>query len=313
MPLSTNLSHHRIKTIALWEKKQKGETSIHWDSVSNKMIHALFSAILALAMQIALTAAIAPPNSVTMKAINNAGAPIEIFWINPSNKEFVKQTPKAVRNGTESSINSFEGHDFIARFQKHIEGVETSWTKLGREEKVIITYDPTTNRMNNKQLTKLDEVKEIINSASVECNAHEGDEFTNCITNQVMVEMNRLTESKGEIKKYRDIMADRLTNYICNDPAVKPTKPMETKTKVIGGKQYRLDYFVDLPESKVYVINNFITPQQCNHLQQSLSPYDSAVVMTHDGTVEMAASSTKAPNQYRYYLDEEYPSEDVMM
>jgi hypothetical protein len=53
------------------------------------------------------TSEIAPPGSVVMRLANNAGKPVELFWINifEADRPLVKQTAKPLRNGTDTSVN----------------------------------------------------------------------------------------------------------------------------------------------------------------------------------------------------------------
>lgn len=64
-----------------------------------------------------VTAEVAPPGSVPMRVINHAGAPIELYWINifERHRPLVKQTQKAIRNNTETQINSYNTHSFVVK------------------------------------------------------------------------------------------------------------------------------------------------------------------------------------------------------
>ena len=75
--------------------------------------------------------------------VNNAGAPIEVFWIDTflNDGTIVKQTSKPLRNSSDTSINSYSGHQFVARFLHDVPGVEAYFTKGPNEETVVISYD----------------------------------------------------------------------------------------------------------------------------------------------------------------------------
>lgn len=258
----------------------------------------------------------APFNTTAMTAVNDAGASIEIFWFNPYSEELINQTPHPIRIGTEKLFNCYEGHEFVARFQDHIEGVETKWVKLHREERVIITYDPDENKMHSQQLTIVDKVKDMINTAKSECGTEKVTALAPCVNSYLMKEMNVWQTLKENTKKSRDGMAGRLASYICNDPDVEPTKPIDFNSRLrIGRREYIVDYYLDLPESKIYVIDGFITQKQCDHLSSHMTPYDDAVVVSQDGAAESTASGDEIsrPRRYWYDVDGVYPSNSAKM
>ena len=55
-----------------------------------------------------ITSDAVPPGSVIMKIVNNAGAPIELFWINVFEKDrpLLKQTSKPIRNNTDNVVRT---------------------------------------------------------------------------------------------------------------------------------------------------------------------------------------------------------------
>ena len=55
-----------------------------------------------------ITSEAVPPGSIIMKIVNNAGAPIELFWINifETDRPLVKQTTKPIRNNTDNVVRA---------------------------------------------------------------------------------------------------------------------------------------------------------------------------------------------------------------
>jgi hypothetical protein len=52
--------------------------------------------------------ALGEANTVQLKLVNNAGAPIELYWVksNDARKPLIKQTTKPLRNGTDTWVTS---------------------------------------------------------------------------------------------------------------------------------------------------------------------------------------------------------------
>jgi hypothetical protein len=119
------------------------------------------------ALLIPSISAVAPVNSIAMKVINHAGAPIELFWVDSFTKRgqetLIKQTTKPIRNNSDTQINSYDTHQFMVKFLKPIPGAQMKFTKGPREENVLVTYDPVTNEMKIKQTTKFNEIMETVN------------------------------------------------------------------------------------------------------------------------------------------------------
>ncbi len=64
--------------------------------------------------------AAAPVNSIPVKVVNHAGAPIELWWIDTYKNDgtLIKQTSKPIRNSTDAVINSYDTHQFLVKFLK---------------------------------------------------------------------------------------------------------------------------------------------------------------------------------------------------
>ncbi len=86
--------------------------------------------------------AVAPPGSVPMKIINHSGAPIELFWIDSftvrGKETLIKQTSKPIRNNTDASINSYDTHEFMAKFLKPIPGAQARFKKVSMIHYVVL-------------------------------------------------------------------------------------------------------------------------------------------------------------------------------
>jgi hypothetical protein len=55
---------------------------------------------------LALASGAVPVNSIPMKIVNEAGAPIELYWVNVYEKpnKLVKQTTKPIRNSSDTTV-----------------------------------------------------------------------------------------------------------------------------------------------------------------------------------------------------------------
>lgn len=230
-----------------------------------------------VAFSLTMVRATAPVGSVPMRVVNNAGASIELFWNDVfSAKEpgedlkLVKQTTKPIRNSSDTTINSYDTHEFVIRFYKHIDGVQAFFAKGPMEEVVTVSYDPETKTMSTVQRTKIDDVMDKVKAASNACGDLEGDKYADCISNIVIQDISKITESKDLIASYRDIMSERLRNYICQDDLVNSTEATKTSS-FFDSEQTKSSYVVstlmDSDNSKIWYVDNFLTEAECEALK----------------------------------------------
>lgn len=208
------------------------------------MSHRLSLALIALVGLISsIVATVAPANSILMKVVNHAGAPIELFWIDTYKNDgtLIKQTTKPIRNGTDTSINSYDTHQFMVKFLKPVKGAQVRFTKGPREETVLVNYDPDTNEMTVKQTTKFNDILETVNEATKSCADLKGEKLSACIANGIMDDIQAITDAKTQMGKYRDLIASRLRNYTCEDPLMNSSEPIRSFDHSILGKKLTFD------------------------------------------------------------------------
>jgi hypothetical protein len=242
----------------------------------------------------------------------------------------VRQTSKPLRNSSDAHINSYDGHSFVAKFLDDIPGVEAYFTKGPSEETVMITYDHDTNTMNAKQITKFDEIMDLINDGSVTCSHLEGSAFADCVSEKVLDEVKRLTDTTNEIKRYRDKMTPLLYDYVCNDDKPNATEPLRSMSFEDRKETYTLDLMIDTDRAKMWVVPNAITARECELMQQhgvatakdtiaggSAEGSATAVVTAADGTSSVATNADMAKQDrlapyVTYSIAETLPEKDPL-
>ena len=185
-----------------------------------------------------------------------AGAPIELFWVNTFEKSrpLVLQTQTPIRNGTDTTINSYDTHQFIIKFKKDIQGVSAEFAKGPREE-VITVYYTKDEGMRVVQTTKLDDIKMQIKDVASTCSGSPT-EFSDCVSAGLLDDFAKLSDDKATVVKYRDLMSDRLRNYTCADMTLDTSPSLNTLSVRIFGTQYTINQYLDLPNSKIWTVMN---------------------------------------------------------
>ena len=152
----------------------------------------------------------------------------------------------------------------MVRFFKHIDGVEAYFTKGPMEEVITVSYDPQTKTLSTVQRTKIDDVMDKVKVASASCDKYEGDKYADCISNIVIQDISKITDSKDLMASYRDVMADRLRDYICQDELVNATE--STKTTNYGN--HVVSSLLDSEAGRIWYVDNFITENECRALKE---------------------------------------------
>ena len=116
-----------------------------------------------------------PKGSTTMKLKNLTGRSVEVFWINvftPA-RDLVPQTEKPIRNGTDSTINSYHTHAFQIKFAAgaHVEFTEAEFAKGPEDEDIFITFDEAANKIQVSQKTQMEQLRDKVEESSIKCAA----------------------------------------------------------------------------------------------------------------------------------------------
>lgn len=219
--------------------------------------------------------------------VNHAGSPIEIFWIditNPTN--LVKQSEGQLLNKTEAQINTYQNHTFIVRFAKYVEGSQVQFTKGPHSEVVYIKYNSTTAALQAESRSPHEQVFAKIESSKQNCSQYTNRTlFMNCMAEGISSPLKSLTKSHSTLAKFRDAIAHRLRNYTCADPTQETSTPVSTYSFPFAGKDYEVKVLLDMPHAKVWVVEDFLQPHECEILEREGRPnLHRATVAAEDGT-----------------------------
>lgn len=169
-----------------------------------------------------------------------------------------------------------------------------------------MSYDPVTRNLTVVQKTKLDELMDKIKSATKDCDKLDGEAFSDCVSDVILKDIAKLTESKDLMIGYRDVMATRLRDYVCHDPNVEDTNTTSTTSYVDGQKRsFNSAYYLDTNHAKIWVIEDFVSDSECAsllsaHKTASLIPVNNTLVGQHKVTAPKSTDPIRFV--YRIYL-----------
>jgi hypothetical protein len=214
-------------------------------------------------------------------------------------------------------INSYNTHRFQVQFFKQKAGepkYAADFVKGPREE--IITIRFVNNTFSITQNTKYDEIMSSIKAAAVGCKSSTSSEsdsnaYNSCIARSVVDELHSLTESKNLLAKYRDHVSERLRNYVCADQTMETSESISNfPIQFRNGKKLTGEVLMDLPEAKIWYVEDFISDDECEVLKKHGRPRLSrATVAAEDGT--SIVSENRKANQASYNLHEHNPNDPL--
>jgi hypothetical protein len=247
----------------------------------------------------------APVGSVPMKIVNNAGYPIELFWMNIYKQpvELVKQTTKPIRNASDTTINSYDTHKFTLKFLDPKRPGNATFVKGPKEEVVTVTFDETENTLKVIQTTKFDEIMDTIKQAAKNCEGMKGDEYGSCVAAAVVDDIDRLSDAKSTAEKYLSSAASRLRNYTCADETRNSTKPISHYDTYVGDTKYTINVLQDIDSAKIWYVDNFVTQEECDILEKHGRPLlRRATVAGQDGNSIVSEHRKAQQAQYNSHF-----------
>mmetsp|Transcript_6293 Transcript_6293/g.10929 ORF Transcript_6293/g.10929 Transcript_6293/m.10929 type:complete len:462 (+) Transcript_6293:254-1639(+) len=254
--------------------------------------------LLLLVLQLSSTITNAAQVARSIQIMNESGRRVDVHWINPDTKEMVLQSTPDILNGASQDLNSYVGHTFEVReLAAKKSGVcagedETCrvdhFTVNKNQDQVVfiregIEVEHTDSKtIANKSASKLlDDCKSTAKRQLSKTNGPNNaatilEELTTCVQNGIAKEIELANEEVAFQAEIRKKMADSWENYTCADEGVNATEPKSDDTTWRGRK---VAVMIDRPASKIHTIENFLTPGECQAVNDAAAP------RLHDATV----------------------------
>jgi hypothetical protein len=248
-----------------------------------------------------------------------------------------------LEHGEKLSLDSFNGHQFLVRLSPHQKGVETRFRKGKTAEEFAVAYDGnrkslTAYTANNlasaknklksiqdklkaaqnsvvqqpRQTNATGDVVQTVKDATAYCQHLRGQEFSTCMASNIIDDINKLTETKSQLAKFRDGMSWRLRNYTCADPNMKSSEPIYSYTVSLADMEdVQVDVLLNKTHSKIWKVDNFITDAECDVLMKHGKPLlRRATVAAEDGS--SIVSENRKANQAAYNMHKQNPGSDPL-
>ncbi len=176
---------------------------------------------------------------------------------------------------------------------KESPGVETQFVKGPVDEDILVFYNKQ-DGMYIEQTNKYKKSQENVKAAIDECLNLSNDKLSECVSFAVKGEIDGLIKKNIELVRTRDLIADRLRNYTCDDDNVTTSTPISTSIVNVQNKQYTVNSYLDLPSAKIWTVPNFITKEECKILMDKGRPLLRRATVAADDGSSIVSENRKA-------------------
>lgn len=232
---------------------------------------------------------------------------MELFWVNTfkPTRDLIPQTKKPLRNNSVAKINTYESHQFMVRWMKHIPGTEVNFTAGNVDETVEVKLDDSTGQLWVNKHDRRQDLAMVVEKARESCDSNKSNDLKVCLVSELSKEVKRIEESKKLIEQYRSLMVGRLRNYTCGDETLESTEAIKTYDYRFLDKQYKVHVYLDTDEGKIWSIENFLMEDECKTLIDTTKDrLDKATVAGDDGG--STYSETRRAQQAGYNFDSNF-------
>lgn len=156
------------------------------------------------------------------------------------------------------------------------------------------------------------DVAQTVRDATAFCQHLRGANFSACMASNIIEDVNKLTEVKTQLTKFRDNMSWRLRNYTCADDSMRTSEPLYSyTTSLADAPDVRVDVLLNKTHSKIWKVDSFITDAECDVLQKHGKPLlRRATVAAEDGS--SIVSENRKANQAAYNMHKKNPETDPL-
>jgi hypothetical protein len=249
-----------------------------------------------------------PNRSITIQ--NDAKARVELSWIDPSTGDRIVMSDPYIIPGSDFTLNSFVSHSFEVKelpntktglcFGENSTCQVSFFTVNDHESQVFVInanyeiqhFDHTTNARKDA----FNIAEDCKNQASEEMlsGVHSDealDRMATCLEQKSARSILDATDNIYFERKLRKRMAAVYENYTCMDFNLPTSDAIEESTWLDpkSGEIYDTHIMLDRPASMIHIIENFITDEECNSMEDAAEPMlQKAVVANGAGGHEIS-------------------------
>jgi hypothetical protein len=225
---------------------------------------------------------------------NQSKSKVSISWVHPQTAERVLMSTPDVMPGADFPLDSFVGHSFVAVELPSPDGVchrapkakcrESTFTVSENDDQhVRITEDIEAIFVDNKvkarqQATNLVGECEATARQTLAASSDPAivdqamKDLVLCVQHGVAARLEEVNEEIAFQTSVRTSIASQLENYTCIDEKLDSTEDISTHMWMQGGVRRTVHVKHDRPASRIHVIDNFISVEECIAMENAARP-----------------------------------------
>ena len=197
----------------------------------------------------------------------------------------------------------------MIRFESHVDGAEVKFTKNGADQivKIVSNKEGTRLRIGHdiEEEVFSENISERIDTATRSCAVYHGNDFSECVANEIHGSFKQVTGSKSQLQRFRDSVSTMLRNYTCEDPLLHTSTPVRSylaKVDVNGIPQEReVKVLLDHSHAKIWAVDEFVTDAECARLMEHGRPrLTRATVAAEDGSSVVSVNRKAQQASYNF-------------
>ncbi|OEU07971.1 hypothetical protein FRACYDRAFT_212889 [Fragilariopsis cylindrus CCMP1102] len=223
-----------------------------------------------------------------IKILNHSGAKVELYWIHPDTRVGSLMSTPHILSGADFALNSYMGHEFEVReLPSSKSGVctqrledQTCGNGLfavseNNDQLLTVTQGFEVEFLDDQIRAKLKAIA-ILDSCQTKAANNTMNTLTlmDCIQNGMTKTLAKANEEINFQTKIRTGMAEMMENYTCADLKLNTSESIRTDTwrGARDHKRRNVNVLLDRPASKIIVIDNFISEQECTAMANAAKP-----------------------------------------
>ena len=245
-------------------------------------------------------AAASPDRAIMIQ--NSSGSRVEVNWMNPDNGDRVCMSDPDILTGSDFKLDSYVSHEFeVKELPNKKTGIcfnadttdadgyprcRAVFFTVNEHEEQFINVDKNFQIQHSDHKTKAkDEATQILEDCktkAIDALATDTDmssdqvlaRMEECMEERTVTQLKNAADDVYFEEQVRKTMGALYENYTCMDFQLPSSEPIDERTWDDPKTGRSLDSLVmlDRPSSKIHVIENFITEEECQAMEETAKP-----------------------------------------
>jgi hypothetical protein len=233
------------------------------------------------------------PVDRAIRLLNESGSKLEVYWVNSQTGDRVLMSTPVVHSGAVMPLNSFVGHEFEIHEVPSTKTGECkdqtchsgSFVVSENDDQAVRILEGFEMVISDSKTQAKDEAEDIVDRCQAQAQkiieesggSADGalqamELLSSCVESGVAHKLELANEEIAFQASVREDMAELLENYTCVDDSLDTTEDIDTSSFTDRDEVTHVVHIKhDRPSSKIHVVENFITIEECDAMEKAAS------------------------------------------